>query len=73
MDVFEGSRLETCEGLEIPNKAIGKISLIHSGTDGWIPEYVALVFDDSTFIQCPDNQGILDNAQSHDLLECGPV
>lgn len=70
IDVFEGYDLQDCRNITIPNHDIGMITLIHSGTDAWTPEWISLLFDDSTYIMCPDNEGQLDNNMSHDLYNC---
>ena len=72
VDVFEGYDLQACNNFTIPNKQIGKLTIIHHGTDGWYPEWYALLFDDSTFIECIDDQGVMDNSATHDLFNCGP-
>ena len=44
-------------------------SFFFSGIDNWLCEYILVVFDDFTFVQCPDGE-FIDNLQRHEL-ECG--
>ena len=40
-----------------------------SGIDDWLCDYILVVFDDYTFVQCPDGE-FIDNLQRH-TLTCG--
>ncbi len=52
--------LEECENFEFPNRVINNARVEHSGFDNIELEWIRLIFDDSFFVDCPDDQGVSD-------------
>ena len=71
MFVSQGSELEACLNFPAPGGYKSVLTLSHTdGTDNWQPEWIRLLYDDSTFSVCYDGN-YLEPGSSH-TLECGP-
>ena len=70
-DVFEHGELQNCANFTSPGSVVARLSLYHQGLDNWLPEYVAVFFDDARYAFCPDGE-FIDNSEIHDL-QCGGI
>ena len=64
MNAFFGKELQECFMFPVPLKIIPYLKVYHHGPDAWTPEWIRIILDDDTFINCPDGQE-LDNSESH--------
>ena len=69
IDTFVNETLQNCQGFVAPGSTLPRLSLYHQGLDSWLPQYVAVFFNDGKYAYCPDGE-FIDNRQIHDL-ECG--
>ena len=48
--------LQECDEFFLPDGEISTLTLTHSGLDAWMPEWVRILLDDSTFLMCYDGE-----------------
>jgi hypothetical protein len=72
INIFEGDELGDCYNFEVPDYQVKQLSIQHSGTDGWKPEWFRIFFTSGAFVQCGDGEWI-DNNEVHNINDCNLV
>ena len=69
-DTFRGAELGNCIHFSTPDKLLPRVTIYHHQLDAWQVEWVGVMFNDYTYVKCPDGAWI-DNYEKHDLI-CEP-
>jgi len=64
-DSFTGGVLGECNGYDVGSTLDGwEMLIIHTGSDGWIGEYVEAILDDGKYVRCDLNNQMVDDFNS---------
>lgn len=66
---FSAGELGDCAGFAVPQRRLPVLELRHFGADALLVDWVRVVLDDRTYVECSDG-GWVDNGQSMALTNC---
>ncbi len=55
---LKDSQLGACLGFPLPDKAV-QLTVINNDSDSWMPDYIRIILDDQTWIECPNEEGLV--------------
>ncbi len=58
----------SCENFDFPNDVVGRLMVWHANFDAWKFEWIRIVFDDESFVQCEGGEYIDDETSL--LVQC---
>ncbi len=50
---MQGTDLQACLGFPAPGGAVPSFTVLHFGEDAWGAEWIRILLDDSTWLECP--------------------
>ena len=70
MDVFRGPIIGECNGFELPGRELPLLKIFHRGSDGWIVDFIRIILDDRTYIQCDLGGELVDDTSDLSVANC---
>ena len=70
VNVFYGIMMGGCQDFILPERKLPQLKLYHEGSDGWNGQYVRLILDDLTHVQCELNDQVVDNSDNLSIVNC---